>query len=85
MVRADAPSLSCAKYSTTTHGSLSQANCPTGYQVTGGGARIEHWNPANEWASNAPDSSVPNGNGWAVIAGPQSGDSCFRSFAVCVK
>ena len=36
-------------------------------------------------SSNAPDQSIPAGNGWQVIAGAKSASSCFRSFAVCLK
>ncbi|MCX4117021.1 hypothetical protein, partial [Aeromonas hydrophila] len=85
MIKADSVTSSCSTYDPPTQGNLAVATCPAGYQVTGGGYMISFWNPGSPSSSNAPDSSAPSGNGWAVIAGAKAGNSCFRAFAVCIK
>ena len=82
-----ATSDSCSSYAPPNNGPWSIAFCPAGYTVTGGGYQITLWNPAQDSAqSNAPDVSSPYGaNGWGVVAGANTGNSCFRAFAVCIR
>ena len=59
------------------------ASCPAGYKITGGGYVLSSWAPLSGQSSNAPDLTVPQGNGWGVRAGGVNGNSCFKAYAVC--
>jgi prepilin-type N-terminal cleavage/methylation domain-containing protein len=59
------------------------ATCPAGYKITGGGYVLSSWAPLVNQSSNAPDLTIPQGNGWAVRAGGTNGNSCFVAYAVC--
>lgn len=77
--------LSCAIQDPPYNGDYSIASCPAGFTVTGGGSEQVIWNPANAYSSNSAEQSFPYQNGWLVVTGAKSANSCHRSFAVCVR
>lgn len=63
--------------------------CPTGYNVTGGGTEMTHWEPGG---TNSPDTSMPYFNGtlgkytgWSVTPGGDPKYNGWSPFAVCAK
>lgn len=77
-------------HDTVHNGDLTQviANCPAGFEVTGGGYTIESINPANFIHMNAPLSPSVNDGlwGWAVTMLNESGvDVRLDVSALCLK
>lgn len=66
-----------------------QATCPANFHVMGGGYGISSYSPvygastAGSAVSNAPDGSLPSGNGWLIELGGANANSCFVAYAVC--
>lgn len=74
------PSSSCGFNTTPAY-----ATCPTGYKISGGGYTINSYSPTPGNQASAPWGNQPSGNGWAVKAGFDAGNSCFAAYAICVR